>query len=131
MPYENDDRRSAEQRIIIVASQDAAWLHFAEKTLRRTDEVHAIQDLAIGFPGPLPEDARKILMVSSELVPAKVKEFLELVGNGRFQKVCVLREPHDEHQRINDKHLKDLGFVVVDRPDNTKAFHRLLKMACA
>ncbi len=131
MPYENEDRRAAEQRIIIVASQDAVWLHFAEKTLRRTDEVHAIQDLATGFPGPLPEDARKILMVSSELVPAKVKEFLELVGNNRFQKVCVLREPHDEHQRINDKHLKDLGFLVADRPDNTKAFHRLLKMACA
>lgn len=130
MPYENEDRRSAEQRVIILASQDGAWLHFAEKTLRRTDEVHALHDLATGFPEPLPEDARKILMVSSELVPAKVKDFLDMVGNGRFQQVCVLREPHDEHQRVNDKHLKDLGFVVTDRPDNSKAFHRLMKMAC-
>lgn len=131
MPYEDEDRRSPEQRVMIIASRDEMWLHFAEKTLRRTDEVHAVHDLVTGFPDRLPEDARKILMVSSELVPSKVKDFLDLVGNGRFQKVCVLREPHDEHQRINDKHLKDLGFVVVDRPDNTKAFHRLVKMACA
>ena len=130
MHTETEDRRTADQRVIIVASRDEVWLHFAEKILRRTDEVRALHDLPTNLTVALPSEARKILMVSSELIPDKVKDFVDRVGNGRFERVCVLREPHDEHHRISDKHLKDLGFLVADRPDNSKAFHRLLKMAC-
>ncbi|MCG3196394.1 MAG: hypothetical protein HUU16_15095 [Candidatus Omnitrophica bacterium] len=128
MTPQGEERRSAEQPTIVAISRDEPWLHFAEKTLRRTDEVQVHKDLdgvgqALGEIG-----TRVVAFVSSELVPARIKEFQAFLDEGRFWKVWVLKEPHDDHQRINDKHLKEMGVSVTDRPDNSKAFRRLLKI---
>jgi hypothetical protein len=131
MSTQAEERRTNEQAVIIfVVSRDQVWLHFAEKTLRRTDQVKALQKLEeIGKVIPQ-IDGKPVLLISSELVPSKVHELKEMIHIDQFRTVCVLRESHDEHQRVNDKHLKDLGIQVSDRPDNAKAFHRTLKIVC-
>lgn len=131
MNQENEERRVSDQRVMIVVSRDEQWLNFAEKTLRRTDKVKVLHDLEGAIAKLTNIEGTRFLLVSSELVPAKVKDFQAVLEGGHFERVCVLKEIHDEHQRINDKHLRDLGIIVVDRPDNSKAFHRLLKMVCA
>lgn len=123
------ERRETEPTFVIAVSQDVPWLHFAEKSLRRTDQVITASSL-----GQANEQvhslnsARKLALISSEVVPSKIKEFQPLLDEGGFWKACVLKEPHDTHQRINDKHLKELGVEVLDRPENAKAFRRVLKI---
>ncbi|GMV66178.1 MAG: hypothetical protein KJ050_02270 [Candidatus Omnitrophica bacterium] len=131
MNQENEERRVSDHRVMIVVSRDEQWLNFAEKTLRRTDQVKALHGLEGASEKLTGIQGTRFLLVSSELVPAKVKDFQAFLDSGRFERVCVLKEFHDEHQRISDKHLRELGIIVVDRPDNSKAFHRLLKMVCA
>lgn len=127
MPGPEEERRSSDQPTIVAVSRDSPWLQFAEKTLRRTDSVKTLSDLSDADHQPRPAGGQTILMISSELVPAKIKDFQSVLDSG-YAKIWVLKEPHDEHQRINDKHLKDLGIQVADRPDNSKAFRRLLKI---
>jgi hypothetical protein len=127
MPNQFDEKRQVESVRILAMSHDQDWLHFAENTLRRTDEVEVLENLD-GVNDRTSADGRKtIILVSSELVPSKVKDFHEFIDRAHAHKVCVLRAPKDNHHRINDKHLKDLGVDMEDRPENTKAFRRILK----
>jgi hypothetical protein len=122
-------RDSVQTATILAVSRDNVWLQFAEKTLRRTDRVKTLTGLeGDSHQLPLIEGEKTLLLISSELVPSKIKEFQAMLSASKFWKVWVLRESHDEHQRISDKHLKEMGIAVADRPDNSKAFRRLLKI---
>ena len=122
--------RRNDERTLYVVSKDEAWLHFAEMTLRRTDRVKALQSLGKELAEALTDHETSFLLISSELVPDRVKELAGLLGICHFSKVCVLKGAHDDHHRINDKHLKDMGVFIADRPENAKAFHKLLKILC-
>ena len=128
MTTQADERRSSVQHDILAVSQHEAWLHFAKKILRKTDHVEILKSL-----GEIPALVEKgmhfdVLLVSSELIPSKIREFQDLLSQVKAERVWALEEPHDTHQRINNKHLKDLGVHVADRPENGKAMRRVLKM---
>ncbi len=128
MTAQADERRSTVQHDILAVSKQEPWLHFAKKILRKSDHAHILKDL-----DEIPRLVAKgmhfdVLMISSELIPSKIKEFEELLTKAGADRVWALEESHDEHQRINDKHLKELGVQVTDRPENSKAMRRVLKM---
>ena len=127
MAPETQERRSTETTILAI-SKDEAWLHFAKKTLRRTDEIRILKDLAGISPLLDGRAGQTVVFISSELVPPKRKDFEQAIPSLEGLRVWVLREPHDEHQRINDKHLRQMGVEVADRPDNSKAMRRLIKI---
>jgi len=128
MTAQSEERRGGKQHDILAVSKDEPWLHFAEKILRKSDHVETLKNL-----GEIPKLIEKgmqfdVLMISSELIPAKIKDFEELLNTAKADRVWALEEPHDEHQRINNKHLRELGVEVTDRPENGKAMRRVLKM---
>ncbi|MCA9434324.1 MAG: hypothetical protein KC931_05430 [Candidatus Omnitrophica bacterium] len=129
MTAQSDERRSGAQHDILAVSKDEPWLHFAKKILRKSDHVEILKNLN-EIPALIEKGMRfDVLMISSELIPSKIKELEEVLAVAKADKVWALEEPHDEHQRINNKHLKkDLGVEVTDRPENSKAMRRVLKM---
>jgi len=128
MTAQDDERRSSVQHDILAVSKHEAWLHFAKKILRKTGHVEILKDLD-EVPGLIESGMHfEVLLISSELLPAKIKEFEDLLAKAGADRVWALEEPHDEHQRINNKHLKELGVGVTDRPENAKAMRRVLKM---
>lgn len=127
MNERTEERRQAGAHTILAVSRDEVWLQFAEKTLRRNDKVKVLKDLN-AVSGHLPESAENaLLLISSELIPPKIKDLQQQLDGCDSARICVLREPRDRHQRVNDKHLKGLGIEVNDRPDNSKAMRRLIK----
>lgn len=123
-----DERRSTQQHDILAVSKHEPWLHFAKKILRKSDHVEIVKSLD-DIPALVDRGMHfEVLMISSELIPAKIKDFEELLAKAGAKRVWALEEPHDEHQRINNKHLKELGVGVTDRPENSKAMRRVLKM---
>lgn len=128
MTAEIDERRGGVQHDILAVSKHEAWLHFAKKILRKTDHVEILKDLS-EIPALVEKGMHfDVLMISSELIPPKIKEFEQLLSNAGADRVWALEEPHDVHQRINNKHLKELGVEVTDRPENSKAMRRVLRM---
>ena len=128
MTAQADERRSQEQHDILAVSKNEAWLHFAKKILRKSDHVEILKSLD-EIPSLVEQGMHfDVLLISSELIPPKIKEFEDLLSNAKADRVWALEEPHDEHQRINNKHLKELGVEVTDRPENSKAMRRVLKM---
>jgi hypothetical protein len=124
----HDERRSEGAVDVLAVSRDKVWLEFTRKTLRRNDRVETLKDLR-EIPAHLSEmDEGTILLISSELIPSKIRDLEESLNGCMAAKMCVLKAPHDEHQRINDKHLRGLGIEVADRPDNAKALRRLIKI---
>ena len=122
------DRRRPEALRIVAVSRDETWLGFTRKTLRRTDTVEVMAELE-GISNHLSGSENPVfLLISSELVPIKIGVFESHLDGLPTAKVCVLRVPQDEHHRINDKHLRGLGMLVEDRPDNQKAMRRLIKI---
>ena len=128
MTDQGDERRSQVQHDILAVSKQEAWLHFAKKILRKSDHVEILKELE-EIP-PLVEKGMHfdVLLISSELIPSKIKEFEEILSNAKADRVWALEESHDQHQRINNKHLRDLGVQVTDRPENSKSMRRVLKM---
>ena len=127
MNERTEERRQPGSHTILAVSRDEVWLQFAEKTLRRNDRVEVLKDLN-AVSSHLQEPLENtLLLISSELIPQKIKELQQQLDGCDAARICVLREPHDQHQRVNDKHLKGLGIEVNDRPDNSKAMRRLIK----
>jgi len=131
MNEHTEERRSSQEARILAVSRDHDWLHFAKKILRRNDQVEILDTLSEAANHPADGNLQTVLFISSELVPSKIKEFEELLEACSPWRTWVLNESHDTHQRINDKHLRDMGVLVDDRPDNAKAMRRLLKKVFA
>ena len=128
MSERTEERRQPGALNILAVSRDEVWLQFAKKTLRRNDRVETLHGLDEVSDHVEAIEGEPLLLISSELVPSKIKELQEHLDGCKTSIVCVLREPRDQHQRINDKHLKGLGIEVADRPDNAKALRRLIKI---
>lgn len=122
------ERRSSSAADILAVSRDEAWLHFIRKTLRRHDKVEILKDLSELSDHLSDMSEETLVLISSELVPSKIKDLRENLDGCKASSICVLKVPKDEHQRVNDKHLKGLGLEVADRPDNSKALRRLIKI---
>ena len=124
----DNERREKSKGHILVVAHDELWSKFVENTLRRTDAVEDSFTLDEAREH-LKNEKYWIIILSSKVVPDKVHEFESFLSYTNNAKIIVVRHPKDTHHRINDKHLKQMGVIVEDRPTDGKGLRRLMKIA--